>query len=169
VSTLYEWAVQTFKADASKVATEVDQLRDPTGLVEPQQLVDFARSKRSSELHKCFEWDDKSAAQKHRIEQARNVLRSLRIVVAGSDGIDRKQRVNVHIRKTAKRGYYPIDRVAANPKMAAEVHMKAARDLNAWMERYAELRQRCPSTFRAMEAAVHSLEIEMQAFANAAE
>lgn len=59
-----------FKADAQKVGEEISALGDE---VTPQQLVEAARDE-STELHKCFEWDDTIAAEKWRLHQARQVF-----------------------------------------------------------------------------------------------
>lgn len=59
-----------FKADAQKVADEISSI----GLsVKPEEIVDKARDE-STELHKCFEWDDTKAAERYRLHQARQIV-----------------------------------------------------------------------------------------------
>ena len=43
-----------FNADAQKVAEEINKIGDE---VTPDQIVEAARDE-STELHKCFEWDE---------------------------------------------------------------------------------------------------------------
>jgi hypothetical protein len=50
------------------------------GLLTPDAVVAAAASK-SSVLHGEFEWDAKKAAHAHRIEQARTLIRSVRVVI----------------------------------------------------------------------------------------
>ncbi len=50
------------------------------GVLTPDAVVAEAKSPKSV-LHDQFDWDDKSAAQQHRIEQARRLIRSVRIEV----------------------------------------------------------------------------------------
>ena len=57
-------------ADAQLVAEEILAIGED---VTPQQIVDAARN-RSSELHKCFTWDNRKAAQKWRLFEARQVV-----------------------------------------------------------------------------------------------
>jgi hypothetical protein len=57
---------------------ELDALRDGTGRLRPQDVVEAARNPESI-LHKHFEWDDHQAAQAHRISQARQLIRSVTI------------------------------------------------------------------------------------------
>lgn len=54
--------------------------RDEQGLLLPSTVVEFAASE-DSPLHKHFDWDDASAASKHRIHQARVLINGWRITV----------------------------------------------------------------------------------------
>lgn len=67
-----EWRVKgIYKADAQKVADEIGNDK-----ITPQEMIEKARNEQS-ELHKCFEWNDTVAAEKYRLQQARNVLSML--------------------------------------------------------------------------------------------
>lgn len=55
--------------DAQIVAEEIMSIGDSAT---PQQIVDMARDE-NTELHKCFEWDDTIAAERWRLQQARQV------------------------------------------------------------------------------------------------
>lgn len=60
-----------FKADAQKVYEEIGD-----GQITPEEVLEKARDE-STELHKCFEWDDSIAAEKYRLGQARKILQLL--------------------------------------------------------------------------------------------
>ena len=49
------------------------------GLLRPRAVVDAARDVESP-LHRCFEWDDKVAGEKYRLEQAQRLIRSFTVV-----------------------------------------------------------------------------------------
>ena len=67
-----EWKIKgIYKADAQKVADEIGE-----GKVTPQEVLEKARDE-NSELHKCFEWDDSIAAEKYRLQQARQIIINL--------------------------------------------------------------------------------------------
>ena len=67
-----EWKIKgIYKADAQKVADEIGD-----GKVTPQEVLEKARDE-NSELHKCFEWDDSIAAEKYRLQQARQIIINL--------------------------------------------------------------------------------------------
>ena len=61
-----------YKADAEKVSKEIESIQNAT----PKNILEFARSE-NTELHKCFEWDDTKAAEKYRLQQARQIVCNL--------------------------------------------------------------------------------------------
>ena len=64
-----QWKIDgIFKADAAKVYQEIGSEN-----VTPESVLEKAKDKKS-ELHKCFDWDDKSAANKYRLQQARQII-----------------------------------------------------------------------------------------------
>ena len=70
---VYKWKDGVcFKADAGKCKAEIDTLQEKTR----DNVVSLAHN-RKTELHKCFEWNDVKAAEKHRLDQAGEVLRSI--------------------------------------------------------------------------------------------
>jgi hypothetical protein len=65
-------------ADAKKVQPALTRLaRKHGGKLTPSKILDAARSPRSP-LHRFFDWDDESAAEKYRIQQARVLLKGVR-------------------------------------------------------------------------------------------
>lgn len=76
-----KWKVDgIFKADANECYREISSLEQIT----PKAILDFAKDEKS-ELHKCFDWDNDSAAEKYRMIQAGNVIRMLYIVPKNVD------------------------------------------------------------------------------------
>lgn len=65
-----------FKANAETVYTEINSLGDS---YTPEQVVELAKDK-NTELHKCFEWNDKRAAHLYRIQTARKIIQSIVVV-----------------------------------------------------------------------------------------
>ena len=67
-------------ADSQEIGETLARISDANdGELEPQAVVDSARSRRSS-LHKHFDWDDEVAAEKHRLGQARTLIRCVMVV-----------------------------------------------------------------------------------------
>ena len=59
---------------------ELNALAGRTGKLTPEQVVEAAKNPKSP-LHDCFTWDNNAAAEKWRIEEARELIRSVRIEV----------------------------------------------------------------------------------------
>jgi len=72
-----------------------------------QELVRTARSPRSP-LHKLFEWDDKAAAQEHRLVQARVMISSLQVEIIDAKGKPRN--IVAFVRSVKRGGHVPIMR-----------------------------------------------------------
>lgn len=62
------------------IVATIAALEDRRGRLTPQQVVEEARPKNSL-LHSCFEWNDSSAANSWRIEQARTLIKRVKIVI----------------------------------------------------------------------------------------
>ena len=85
--TIIKWRINgVFKADANKCYEEIQQIGDE---VKPEQVLNIARNE-NTELHKCFDWDDTSAAEKYRLHQARQVMKNLIIVTRDNEAQDRE-------------------------------------------------------------------------------
>ncbi len=70
---VYCWKRDYIKADPQKVGEELMAIeyRDAVS------VVNLARKKKKSELHKCFEWDDSIAGEEYRKDQARYIMRMI--------------------------------------------------------------------------------------------
>lgn len=104
MSEIIKWKMNgIFNADAAKCKQEIDGI----GVnVKPQQIVDYAKNP-STELHKCFTWDNDLAAEKWRLQEARQVVCSLVIVESNSDG-ENDTPIRVFHKTDNEDGYKPI-------------------------------------------------------------
>lgn len=93
VQTIIKWSLKDlYKADAGKCYEEIQQIGEE---VRPEQVLDKARDSKT-ELHKCFDWDDSSAAEKYRLQQARQVINHL-IVIKRDEEDDGKEPVQFRV------------------------------------------------------------------------
>lgn len=154
----YKW-VKGFNrsADANKVGRELMSLQARDGVVRPAAVVEAAMNPKS-EMHRIIEWNDERAANLYREEQARSIIRSIRLVYSGDDGEEKERRVFIHIDKGhvdegEAGGYITIEKVS---DFDAEDYVsdKAATGLIEWCERYAELAERVPGAFDLILQAV---------------
>lgn len=135
---------------AATVGAVVEAIQEESGgSCPPIALVDAARPK-DSELHSLFEWDDSSAAESYRIDQARGVIRSLRVTVvsAGVPEFEPKPAfVSVVLpapTATPKdgppaRGYVPIAKVMSDDELRAQALADCIKQLRGMERRYAWL------------------------------
>jgi hypothetical protein len=108
------------------------------------ELVEAARP-RDSPIHHLFDWDDRSAAKKYRMEQARYLLRSVVVEVQVAE--DRPPlliRANLpmdtgdghHLK-----GYVPLDRAMTEEEMREMAVHRAWQELLGWRRRHRDLRE----------------------------
>ncbi len=91
---VYKWSIGLYsKVDANVAGKEIERIEKENGEVTNQAVVDAARPKESV-LHGLFEWNDKIAGEKWRLQQARCMLAAL-VVDQSDDGYDKRAFVNV--------------------------------------------------------------------------
>lgn len=72
----------SWKADPETVGKTIEEIAERNNNeVTPAKVVAEARSKRSP-LHNCFDWNNRVAAQKYRLHQARMLLSSLVVEIS---------------------------------------------------------------------------------------
>lgn len=120
------------KADAQLVAEEIAHIGESAT---PAQIVDMARDN-GTELHKCFEWDDAIAAEKHRLDQARQVVRHL--VIRETIKEDRPP-IRLFFRPESGAGYQPTQVIVRNQDNYRALLKSAMRDLEALRVKYHSL------------------------------
>lgn len=74
----WESEVNALQAEVQKELRRITE--DHHGILTPEQVVEEA-SDPANPLHEEFEWDDAAAAVQHRLDQARALIRSMRVVV----------------------------------------------------------------------------------------
>lgn len=114
---------------AVKVYNEIVSIGDSAT---PEQIVERARDE-SSELHKCFTWDDKEAADKWRKQEARYIRHFL---VIRNENDDTKPELRALHFTTSGEGYKTAERVFKNPDEYSALLQRAYAELHAFAERY---------------------------------
>ena len=125
------WKVKGFfKADAETVYKEITALGDSFS---PEQIVEAAKEE-STELHKCFTWDDTVAAESWRRHQARMLVAQLVVKTETTD----KEPVAVRvIASTATRNEYkPVVKLIEAEQGYADLLARAINELKAFQQKY---------------------------------
>lgn len=128
---MVEWKIKgLYKADAETVYKEITALGDSFS---PADIVEAARNE-SSELHKCFEWDDSVAAEKYREHQARMVITQLVVRTETTDNTPVS--VRVISSANAMNSYMPTKMLIRSEPEYADLLERAKRELQAFQQKY---------------------------------
>jgi hypothetical protein len=129
------------QADPQVIGTSLEDIRNSNGgEIQPKAVVDAARSKKNP-LHQHFEWDNLVAAEAFRLEQARELIRSVRIV----DTSVKSGSVRAFLSLNTESGvnYHAVKDVQNSSTLRAALLLQAEKDLDAWEKRYKELQEIC--------------------------
>lgn len=117
-----------YKADAEKVSKEIESIQNAT----PKNILEFARSE-NTELHKCFEWDDTKAAEKYRLQQARQIVCNL---IYQEDSKEEPAKLRVFYSQYSTNTYQPTKVLVKNEDAYKELLMQAKSELRAFKNKY---------------------------------
>lgn len=120
------------KANAQLVAQEISDIGESAT---PAQIVDKAREE-SSELHRLFEWDDNIAAEKYRLQQARQIV--CHLVIRETVRED-KPPIRFFFKPESGAGYQPTRAIVRNRDNYQNLLASAMRDLDALRRKYHSL------------------------------
>lgn len=135
--------------------------------VTPAMLVDEARPE-DSPLHPAFEWDEETAAELYREEQARHLMRAVIYEEqVAEDGPPRPIQAYVHVRTEDGPGYMPSRVAMASPDYREQVLADALALFEGLRRRFEHLRE-LSTVFDALdrlfeERARAKMEAEMKA------
>ena len=135
VKVKYGWKRNNPGVDAKKAANYLRKLETKYGNLTPELIVKESK-KKNSVLHRCFEWNDKKAAVKYRLDQARYILRSITIEV---EEIEVRAFANVIIEDEGV--YVSMQTAKSNKDLKKQVIKKAYKELIDWKERYEHIKE----------------------------
>ncbi len=136
---VYGWSAgRSFKVSAQIVGEELERIEKEAGEVNPRLLVGHARPV-ASPLHSFFEWDDKTAAEEYRVEQARGIIQA--VVVKAFDGAETRNPIRAFVNVSAEdgRGYFGIASVMSDEEKRSQMIAQAKSEIEAWRDRYRAL------------------------------
>jgi hypothetical protein len=129
------------KANPQKIGEALTKISAVNGghLI-PSAVVDAARDTKSV-LHRHFEWNDKNAAEKYRLDQARTLIRCIH--VESDDAESGVTRAFLSIRDKSGTSYRTITDVLNSADLQQRVLAQAEKDLLAFEARYQNLEDIC--------------------------
>ena len=130
----------------AEVISEVLEVKNTYGLTAENIL--RKASKKSSSLYEFFDWDDSSAGEKWRLNQARSLINEIKIVVDNKE-IYAFENVNVSVQesdvrtnspsKFGNREYKTIIEIMNNEDYRNQLIHRALTEATYWKERHEEL------------------------------
>ena len=132
----YKWSSASYKGvSADKVGRELEGIERESELTNVSVL-EYAKNNKNSELNKCFDWNDETAGEKWRLQQASNILSSISIVVNEQEP---KETVKafINIKTTEeKRVFKNVVSVIENDEEYTQLKERAKRDFISYKEKY---------------------------------
>lgn len=126
-------------SDVQKVGNELQRLIDKNGgQIKPLFVVESAR-KRSSPLHKYFDWNDTVAAGRWRVHQARSLISWVQIELI--KGKSSRAFVNIDDVSTGQQVYLSLERALSDSVLRKQLLVDSIREIDYWQDKYAVLRE----------------------------
>lgn len=127
--------------DHEAVRHELHTIYSTHGVCTPALVVEAATDP-SSPLHPHFTWDDAEAATARRLDEARHLIRTVKIWIERPEGPKQtRAMVNVTAGPTGERTYAPVMDAMADPAMRQQVLAQAFRELQAFRRKYSDLEE----------------------------
>ena len=147
---IYQWKLPgIMPVDAQTAGNELERIYSERGDISPAAVVDDSRPE-AAPLHSCFEWDDAAAAEKYRETQARLIIRSI-VTVGESNRSAAPIETRAFVSADSCGGYKPISVVVNHPEQLDCLLDRALRELEAFRQKYAVLKQLTP-VFAAIDS-----------------
>lgn len=150
--------------EVQKAARELIRIEKTFGAIKPTDVVRESKPP-TAPLHDHFTWDDKVAAASYREDEARQIIRSVRIIRSDMPPAEQPvMRAIVHVQshdtETAFEGpaYISIGRAKDDNAYKEQLLTAAKSELQSWERRYADLLQ-----FLGAEQALQTLMAGLEA------
>ncbi len=111
------------------VGKELKKIHAKSGVITAEAIVSAA-TRTTSPLHEHFQWDNDIAANKYRLEQARHLIRCIRVTMEQSDDLPAKL-VRVYINPLNEGTYHTIVDVMSNDDLRNSALKKVLWEIKA--------------------------------------
>lgn len=145
------------KANPQRIGEALIKIANSAGgRLTPKAVVESAREPKHV-LHRHFDWDDATAASKWRLDQARTLIRAIRVEEDDAEPVP----AFLSAQDGSGVAYHTHSAVQSSADLQLAILRGAERDLQAFERRYRELSDICESVREAREkASRRRIEIE---------
>ncbi|MCK5296354.1 MAG: hypothetical protein KAJ75_05660 [Alphaproteobacteria bacterium] len=113
--------------------------RNGGGGVTSHQFLKFSTPK-DSYTHRLFDWDNKSASDKYRLQQARQLLSSITIEVSGVRTRELENLI-IEVEDNRERKYLHIEKILSDEDLKEQVVASVVRQLRMTIDRYRKYKE----------------------------
>jgi hypothetical protein len=151
---IFQWKQGSrYSIDPQATGERLEALTEANnGCITPRVVWQDAQAE-DSPMHDAFTWDDEEAARKHRDNEARQLIRSIRTVVQHEDGTERPSYGYFHVElEDVGPAYVTSARALTDDELHAQVVADALAIGAAWARRYEGIEE-LAGAFRAIQRA----------------
>jgi hypothetical protein len=148
----YSFRGMELPVKASKVGPYLEKLaNENAGKLEPKMLLEKAKNPKDL-MYPCFDWDNKSAANKWRMQQARTIIASVVVTyIKDDEKIETRAFVNIahdekgnltrnpFKRATGQSYYVTVSKALSSPALRIYTLESALQELEQFQRKYAHL------------------------------
>lgn len=136
---VYTWKVSKYTVPAQTAGEELERIEQKHGIVTPGNVLEESRPAQAA-LHSIFEWNDSAAAERFRLEQAREIIGNIAVVRIIEDQPREPVRAFVNIIPADReRGYMSIVKVLSSQEYTRQMLQSALADFLALRKKYGML------------------------------
>src|SRR5215831_18832577 len=141
----YEWRVGGPRPPvaADVFAREIEKLAegDPFDLVDADLVWKSAKNPKSP-IHKCWNWDEREAAEAHWRDRARDLIGKLTIVrVHVTPGPSYSGRVFYNVKVADRRGFISKEKILSDSDLKRQVILTTKRELESYVAKFLHVLQ----------------------------
>ena len=149
----YEFIIPKYGAlSADDAMTELERIRGKYGILLPEDIIEESKDT-DSVLHGVFTWDNEVAAIEWRKEQARCLIRNIRVVVTNKE-VKTVVRAYVNVRSSPGefRSYQPTMEIINNDEAYKDLLEQAKGEMNDFVSKYAQIEELNPVKAEMLKA-----------------
>ena len=123
---VYQWK-ESFchkMADVEKVKEELDSI----DVITPENIVKSAEDN-SLEIHKCFTWDNETAGEKWRMQEARQLISSI-VIITEKEDEEIKYRAFESVVIDDQKQYKQIEKVLSDEELYSQIMADITHSIN---------------------------------------
>lgn len=158
----YKWSGHNFPVAADSAGAELERIEKEKGTVTPHNLLEESTPE-DSVMHPCFTWNDKEAAIKQRLSEARQIIRSIVRVCVSEDEKREEKEIRAYVNINPKSGhgaegeFISVDKALSDEETRRIVLKKALDELSTYRRKYQEFSE-LSKVFSAIDEAEKDFE-----------